>query len=985
MRTLWICLLVAMLSACPDESSPGPDTGTIDVSSDIGDTQSDTPVDTPDTADTADTADTTDALDSNDTNIADVADAPDSNDSTDSNDTPDIVLPPGTFSLKCNTSADCKTDCAVGSCVGGACEFAAPQQGCVLVDSVTGLGSCLTKGAVAPDSNCLFCNPDAQVVGYTPYLFAGDFETNATGFTISNLSGSPATWTLTSDRAGNGEKSLYFGDPNNKTYAVGEQRAWSRALTSALLVPADVDPQLSFLLWLDTEQLDAHDFLRVIVIYGNNEEHEVWHSDSIGGSTNGEFVPVTASLVDFAGQQIQLAFEFDSVDGIINHYEGAYLDGVRLTTGCCSTATDCDDANACTIDQCPESGGLCAYEADAMCCNSDTECDDGDSCTTDVCSGLGGQCQHFKDPSCCHSTGECNDGDPCTEDSCDLATETCSHQALCCEKDTDCQDADKCTAGTCVEGQCAYEFVCCLADVECDDGNYCTIDQCADGDCAHTVANLPGCCQPDIALLDFSEAEQVAGWDFDAAVGGVGWSVTSQLQVASGNAVLYYGDPSAGNFDNGQENQGEVVTTPFELPDGYAIELSFRYQFDGESSSSYDKFTLFVLTDAGEIELVDKGDISSGGWKTITRDLSYLSGQTVRFRFEFATEDAITNADLGMVVDDFKLFSTCEPKACTTASQCPAPDACTTGFCNDGQCSYEFTCCTDDSECDDSQVCTNDSCQNGKCQFQAISKCCEDVSDCDDNNACTTDVCPSFGGLCENIAVPDCCLSNAQCNDSDMCTSDTCTDNVCNYDNLCCTSDTQCNDGDDVCTIDSCVDQFCVYAATGVEGCCVPNPVEWSFEAPLVFTFTGTNANCKWQIGAGATSVSGLQTLFYADAAAGDYNCGESAGTALSESFTTSPDYPASVTWKLYMGTESSSSFDVLEVFVVPATGAPVKIWGKSDLGGQTNTWTTQTENLTTWAGQTIQLRFDFDTEDGVANSGDGVFIDDVQVTSDCP
>jgi len=992
------CLLVLgalLLVACPTTEDP-PITGTADAIAETltPDTGSpDVPEDTADAvADVADTADATpditgdasaDGAEDSSEGDADVA-GPDADVSL-PDAGPDVVLPPGTFSLSCTTTEDCKTPCAVGSCNAGTCEFATPQQGCVVVDEATGLGSCIDSGTLHPTSDCLFCNPNAQVVGFTPFLFAEDFETNDSGFTVVNLSGSTAVWSRSTVRAGNGAASLYFGDPATQTYDVGEQRAWGRALSEPLTVPAGVNPQLSFQVWLESERLKAHDFLRVIVFYGANEEKVVWHSDDIGGTTDGEFVPVSATLTDFAGQQIQLAFEFDSVDGLINAYEGAYIDGIRLTTGCCAAANDCDDGNGCTVDSCPEVGGLCTYEEDTECCNSTSECDDGNSCTTDFCSGPGGECQHFQVPNCCKSNLECNDDDPCTEDSCDLQTETCSYQPLCCEVDGDCNDGDSCTVGSCVEGQCAYEFTCCIDNAECDDGDYCTIDTCDQGDCTHVVASLPGCCQPDIALLDFELPEQVDGWVFDPPNGGVGWQVTDQVQVAGQTSVLYYGNPATQNFDSNGSNSGNAVSTGFELPDGYAVNVTFKYQFEGESSTSYDQFRLFVETGNDSIEIVNKGDINTGaGWKTITRDLSWAGGQTVSFRFNFNSVDSISNTGFGMVIDDFEITSTCEAKTCSSAAQCPAPDKCTTGFCNDNQCSYEFTCCADSSECDDQDVCTNDACVQGVCQFSPIPNCCETDAECDDNNACTTDTCPTFGGTCSNAQISGCCLSNSDCNDGDQCTVDTCNDtNTCDYVNVCCASDAECDDGDDVCTIDACVDQFCQFTPTGADGCCVSQPVQWDFEVPVNFTFTGSDPNCKWQIDAGEQTFSGTQTLFYADIAAGNFACGDTNGTATSPTFTLSPGVPYTLNWKLYMDTETSTSYDQLTVYVIDSGGVSTQVWDKSQLNG-TNNWQDQSADLSQWAGETISVMFEFDSIDSIGNSGDGTFVDDVTVDSPC-
>lgn len=69
----------------------------------------------------------------------------------------------------------------------------------------------------------------------------------------------------------------------------------------------------------------------------------------------------------------------------------------------CLAANDCNDADACTMDEC--TAGSCTHDAIA--------CDDADACTTDACDPASG---------CTTAPLSCDDGDACTTDSCDRAT-----------------------------------------------------------------------------------------------------------------------------------------------------------------------------------------------------------------------------------------------------------------------------------------------------------------------------------------------------------------------------------------------------------------------------------------------------------------------------------------------------------------------------------------------------------------------------------
>lgn len=102
----------------------------------------------------------------------------------------------------------------------------------------------------------------------------------------------------------------------------------------------------------------------------------------------------------------------------------------------CTTAAQCDDGQACTIDGCGASA-LCEYTAiDAMCasdqmcvvgrgcvtrgtgaCTEDADCDDGNFCNgTERCNAR----------ACITPLPEdCNDGNACTTDTCDVALDRC--------------------------------------------------------------------------------------------------------------------------------------------------------------------------------------------------------------------------------------------------------------------------------------------------------------------------------------------------------------------------------------------------------------------------------------------------------------------------------------------------------------------------------------------------------------------------------
>ena len=109
-----------------------------------------------------------------------------------------------------------------------------------------------------------------------------------------------------------------------------------------------------------------------------------------------------------------------------------------------SCPDDCDDGNACTIDDC--SAGTCSHQP--------VSCNDGEQCTMDSCNPETSGCEYVPLP-----------GAPCSEQddaACTLDTGFCSAAGDCeltgvpdcCESDDQCADDDLCTFEACVDNVC---------------------------------------------------------------------------------------------------------------------------------------------------------------------------------------------------------------------------------------------------------------------------------------------------------------------------------------------------------------------------------------------------------------------------------------------------------------------------------------------------------------------------------------------------
>ena len=217
------------------------------------------------------------------------------------------------------------------------------------------------------------------------------------------------------------------------------------------------------------------------------------------------------------------------------------------TAGTCTTtprgpAVECDDGQACTVDDVC-SNGVCAGTwlglVEECKCSDNASCDDGLSCTVDVCSG--GACSYTIKPTSCLIDGacyathaerptnpcqicdpkagagawqlrQCLDGNACTGDRCDPSVgcvfdaldgkpcddgDACSIDDHCeaaacvgtceCLDDPDCQDlaAPACSAMVCQSHSCVAVPDPALNGSACDDGRACTgADTCSAGVCA---------------------------------------------------------------------------------------------------------------------------------------------------------------------------------------------------------------------------------------------------------------------------------------------------------------------------------------------------------------------------------------------------------------------------------------------------------------------------------------------------------------------
>ena len=928
--------------------------------------------------------------------VADVADGADGADGADTGS--DVAFPKITEVTEhvraCTTPADCKIPCAQGSCIEGSCVFTPAPNACV-VDVDADTVACYGDGMTDPATPCLACNANLSQSALTGSVGTLPLDGAADGVEVVDVASGGASWQWSTTRSLSGGASLYFGDPTTGTYATDKQVA-ATATTASLAVPALAGgkPELSFWLWLNTEETAGYDVLAVRVFDGKDHK-EVWNSEAIGGTTAGVWQRIDIDVTAWAGASIQVVFAFDSVDGFVNAFEGAYVDDVSISTGCCGGAAECDDGNACSFDQCAavEGSGLpmCSHVVKADCCNSHADCDDGQPCTVDLCGEAGGQCQHQPKPGCCLADADCDDGDACTVDACPKAGASCQHTDTCCKGDLDCASDDPCLVGSCVEGGCLFATVCCFADADCDDFNPCTIDACSGaGKCSHAPSTQPGCCSPKPWQAEFESG--LEGWIPEPEAKGLVWHQTNPKDpalVKNGLGALVLGNPAGGTFSGYSGTTYYIVTSPpilLQPGRAYALHLDVQFSFKPSNTSSYLE-TYIVYS--GKKTKISTLYANKAGWQPVDYDITAVGGHSfqIELRGRMYASSSSPSTGAGIIVDGMAAESTCEPKSCNGSAQCNTPIQCLAGVCTDGMCGYPDSCCSVDADCISGNLCVAASCKSSKCTFSAKAGCCMGDGDCNDSNACTVDSCAGPGSQCKFTPLAGCCLSSSQCDDNDECSSDTCIENACVHANLCCASDAECQDGETKCTIDKCVGQTCVHEQTGAAGCC--EPIIWlnDFDTGSLMDLVLKNsvsATQGWQLWGDATlSKSGKGVLYYGNTTAKNFDFGASNGQVTTPKLLLPAGKKSYLMMWLYMDTESDTTYDKMTISVKVGTGT-FKLWDKASPGFAAKKWLELKLDLSEWPGEQVQGYIDFNTSDGVANSTLGVLIDDLRFTTDC-
>jgi subtilisin-like proprotein convertase family protein len=521
--------------------------------------------------------------------------------------------------------------------------------------------------------------------------------------------------------------------------------------------------------------------------------------------------PTTVTLkeadVTDSGENVYATYEFGApaaTPGALSAFQGQPLSGdwtleVEDTFGddggqlehwefypwtWCALDSDCDEGNACTVDECAEESGSCLqpYPVD---------CSDGKACTTDWCdSGEG--CIHAPDDTFC---------DP--DSACRLAG------AIGCEAIPFDQSVGVFQASDTP-----------VSVLEGGVGDYSVIPVGAAGLVGTVNAKVQITHDAPDELMFQLERYSTEGWTGaflkmadEGNVYGSSLNRTYTFGVPSQDDLsVFHGLPLAGDwrltvFDDFSGNGGELVSWKlyFEML-GCAT--------DADCQTGDPCYYGSCNQGTGKCEWVPS-DCDDGSICTADSCSSDEPGGCVH-----------VPVNQGAACDDGNVCTengACNAGVCEgTPVDCDDANSCTDDGCAPpGGCTYDFN----SAPCDDGDICTeNDACSVGSCMGSPIS--------CDDGNPCTADSCDSENG-CEHAPSP------GACDDGDPCTNEECQNGNCEVtgqadcdDDEWCTDDScdpqsgcthtpnaySCDDGDP-CTLDDVCEEGACQAGTGQQSC----------------------------------------------------------------------------------------------------------------------------------------------------------------------
>lgn len=500
----------------------------------------------------------------------------------------------------------------------------------------------------------------------------------------------------------------------------------------------------------------------------------------------------------------------------------------------------------------------------------------------------------------------------------------------------------------------------CLTSVQCEDGDLCTENRCVDRRCVSFTVPTATCCESEVLFEDSFDDEGASGVSLAQLNSAAGWQVSKE-RAASPPGALYFGDPATKSYNTGEHVAGVVTLPKIKLPSDREIILSLRIYALIETNPAFDKLSVEAdVIESGTVSatrtVLDKSSLpvdAYQGFALVSARLDELAGRTVILRIVFDSVDASNNNYEGVYLDDLRVLASC-----------PIPSG----------------LCASDEECDDGDQCTASACTEVGCVTTTVCELPgEDPLTHVDDSPCSAPDAPA-----------DCCVSDADCEDGDQATINVCDGATCsltlNPDG--CSGPGDCNDSDQ-CTVEACVEGVCQFTGTVGAGCCVDGTAHLAdFDNETlqgIYVTDNFETGIFWRPDP-TRATSGRFSLYCGDPIPQTY----ANDVRVKSSATTRPlAIPSggrtAISFDLWKQTRTTRNYDVFTVFVL-RDGALQTAWSSKALADGTTggAWQRITVPLEAYAGQSVQVRFVFDSVDTPTGLFEGVYIDSISLDTRC-
>lgn len=281
----------------------------------------------------------------------------------------------------CSGASECDDGdpCTEDVCQGGSCKNL-PQESCCTQSSDCSDANSCTKD-LCVNLKCVSSYDEALLDGCCsegPWIQGppSDFNTTLSPFT-TETDAPPVQWYIDEEFSFEGGGSAHFASPTSGLYHLTGKAPAGRLLSPAVVVPPYPGgvSYVEFMFHMETEWTDSDSFSQLFKYLdeltirikkdGVTSSDPVWSSHYAENSTYGDWLMARADLSAYAGDEIQVVFEFNAGDTSNNMYAGAFIDSVRFGTRCKSK----EELECVSGDECPKSGS-CTFPA----CDANFEC-----------------------------------------------------------------------------------------------------------------------------------------------------------------------------------------------------------------------------------------------------------------------------------------------------------------------------------------------------------------------------------------------------------------------------------------------------------------------------------------------------------------------------------------------------------------------------------------------------------------------------------